>query len=75
MIFNLGATGLRKEWPKFTRAIAQGDWAKAADDCTRPEIQLQRNNYVKGLLRQAADAQKAAAAAAGAPGAPNANRP
>lgn len=74
MIFNLGATGLSKKWPKFNRAIAKGDWAKAADDCNRPEVQLRRNNYVKGLLRQAADAQKAAAAAA-APGAPNASRP
>jgi hypothetical protein len=30
--FNLGATGLSKEWPKFNRAIAQGDWAKGQSD-------------------------------------------
>jgi GH24 family phage-related lysozyme (muramidase) len=72
MIFNLGATGLSKKWPKFNEAIAKGDWAKAADNCNRPDVQVQRNNYVKGLLQQAADAQKAAAAAV--PGAPSANR-
>jgi GH24 family phage-related lysozyme (muramidase) len=77
MIFNLGATKLKKSYLSFNLAIAKADWEKAAKECFRNGIQLTRNNYVKDLFQKAADAKKAAAAAAppaaaATPGATNA---
>jgi len=71
MIFNLGATRLKREFPKLNRAIANGDWNAAASECNRPQVQVARNNYVKGLFQAAADAQKASAPAAPSKGTTN----
>lgn len=72
MIFNLGATKLESSYLAFNRAIAKGDWEKAASECFRKGIQLSRNNYVKDLFTKAAEAKKAAANAPAATGAGNA---
>lgn len=49
MIFNLGVTGLTK-FAQFNKSIKDGDWKKAATQCTRLGVNGDRNEYVKKLL-------------------------
>jgi len=59
LIFNLGMTNLRNNWPTFNAAINAKDWQKAADNSSRkPPISAERNKYVKDLLEKAAQALK-----------------
>ena len=60
MIFNLGATKMRKMYLSFNQAILKADWEKAGAQSARQGIQLARNEYVKALFKRAADAKKAA---------------
>lgn len=53
MIFNLGMTKLKNNWPTFNSAIKSKDWKKAADNSNRVGIQATRNKYVKDLLLKA----------------------
>jgi GH24 family phage-related lysozyme (muramidase) len=63
LIFNVGMTRLKNNWPTFNAAIKANDWQKAADNSNRtPPISAERNNYVKDLLEKAAKAAKAAQA-------------
>lgn len=57
MIFNLGATGLRSEWPRMNKAIGTGDWRTAARESFRPDVQETRNAYVRKLFESAALAE------------------
>lgn len=57
MIFNLGATGLRSEWPRLNKAIGIGDWRTAARESFRPDVQDERNTYVRKLFESAALAE------------------
>jgi GH24 family phage-related lysozyme (muramidase) len=50
MIFNLGAKAIVKKFPNFDNAIKAGDWSKAAGESNRPEVNMDRNDYVKQLL-------------------------
>ncbi len=51
MIFNLGATNLRKGWPSFNKALANQDWAEAAKQShRRAPVSEARNDYVSNLL-------------------------
>ena len=50
MIFNLGATKLRKGFPKFCMYIREGNFEMAAKECNRIGISKERNDYVRGLL-------------------------
>ncbi len=55
LIFNLGMTKLKDQWPLFNTAINVKDWQKAADNSNRTTpISAERNNYVKNLLEKAA---------------------
>lgn len=62
MAFNLGASGLKKDWPKLNKNIDDLDWAAAAGNCNRPDVQVTRNSAVKELFVKAG---KDAATAAG----------
>lgn len=56
MIYNLGLTRLKREFPKFNSAIKQKDWLTAAKESHRkPPVKSQRNNYVKRLFLRAAN--------------------
>jgi GH24 family phage-related lysozyme (muramidase) len=60
LIFNVGMTRLKNNWPTFNAAINAKDWQKAADNSSRtPPISAERNNYVKDLLEKAAKATQA----------------
>ena len=50
MIFNLGAKKIVIKFPEFDKAIKSGDWKKAARECNRPQLNPERNNYVKAKL-------------------------
>jgi GH24 family phage-related lysozyme (muramidase) len=50
MIFNLGQTRLRNIFRKFTLAIYNENWSDAATESYRPQVNRQRNDYVKELL-------------------------
>jgi len=50
MIFNLGMTTLKNEFPNFNKQIKAGDFKKAALECSRKDISDARNLYVKNLL-------------------------
>jgi GH24 family phage-related lysozyme (muramidase) len=55
LIFNLGMTNLKGQWPMFNTAIKVKDWQKAADNSNRTTpISAERNKYVKDLLEKAA---------------------
>lgn len=59
LIFNVGMTKLKNNWPTFNAAIKAKDWQKAADNSSRTSpISAERNNYVKDLLEKAARAAK-----------------
>jgi GH24 family phage-related lysozyme (muramidase) len=49
MIFNLGVTGLTR-FAQFNKSIKDGDWKKAATQCKRLGVNVDRNEYVKKLL-------------------------
>ena len=55
LIFNLGMTKLKNNWPNFNKHIKAKDWQKAADNSSRKApVSPARNRYVKGLLEKAA---------------------
>jgi len=61
MIFNLGASRLRAQYPAMNRAIADLDWEKAAAESNRkPPISPIRNAYVRQLFQQAASSTEPA---------------
>ena len=61
LIFNVGATDLRKKWPNLNAAIKARDWQKAADNSNRkPPVSATRNNFVKRLFEKAANTAKKA---------------
>lgn len=49
MCWNLGAGGLEK-YVQFKAAVLRGDWAKAAQQCNRRGISLERNNWARTTL-------------------------
>lgn len=59
MAFNLGATGLITGFPNFIAAVQKQDWATAADECNRPQLNANRNTEVKQLFLEAAKVAKA----------------
>ena len=58
MIFNLGMTKLKNNWPTFNSTIKAKDWKKSADNSNRIGIQATRNKYVKDLFLKASKAAK-----------------
>ena len=54
MAFNLGASAVKKRWPKLNQAIDRGDWAAAAVECVRPGANPARNEGTIDLFRKAA---------------------
>jgi len=50
MIFNLGATKLRKSFPKFNAALKSEDFETAAKESHRLDIDHTRNEYVNDLI-------------------------
>lgn len=58
MIFNLGMTNLRSAWPKFNGAIKIEDWKTAAEESSRRQVSLARNDYVRDLLLTAYQEQQ-----------------
>ncbi len=56
MIFNLGMTNLKTQWPTMNAAVKSKDWKKAAANSNRkPPISMARNKYVKELFEKAAN--------------------
>jgi GH24 family phage-related lysozyme (muramidase) len=53
MIFNLGASKIVNVFQGFDTAVKAGDWAKAAQECNRPQLSSARNTYVKNLFLSA----------------------
>ena len=58
MILNLGASRLVNIFPKFNAALKAGDWKTAATESNRPDVSLNRNQYVKHLLLSISTKQK-----------------
>lgn len=55
LIFNLGMTKLKNNWPNFNNHIKAKNWQKAADNSSRKTpVSPTRNRYVKDLLEKAA---------------------
>jgi GH24 family phage-related lysozyme (muramidase) len=50
MAFNLGTNGVVIKFPTFTKAIKDKDWAKAAAESNRPQVNSHRNKTVKDWL-------------------------
>jgi GH24 family phage-related lysozyme (muramidase) len=50
MIFNLGMTKLKNNFPNFNKHIKAADFKKAALECSRTKIADERNAYVRNLL-------------------------
>lgn len=50
MIFNLGQTKLRKDFPSFNYAVQTQNWSKAAEECRRKGIQSNRNRVIRSLF-------------------------
>lgn len=50
MIFNLGATRIVNRFPNFASALKARDWWKAAAESNRPDVNANRNDYVRNLL-------------------------
>lgn len=50
MIFNLGVVQITNKFKKFDAALKAGDWKKAAAESNRPQLNPQRNAYVKNKL-------------------------
>ncbi|SHO55426.1 glycoside hydrolase family protein [Vibrio quintilis] len=59
MIFNLGMTTLKKDFPNFNKAIKANNWAQAAKESHRKTVNDSRNKYVKDKLNKAAQSKKA----------------
>lgn len=55
MIFNLGLAKLTKQFAKFDGAVKIGDWKKAAAESNRPQLNAQRNAYVKNKFLASAN--------------------
>jgi GH24 family phage-related lysozyme (muramidase) len=53
MMFNMGPTRFPRPWHNLVEAIKKTDWKKAADSSNRPQVNLERNAYVKSLLLSA----------------------
>lgn len=54
IIFNVGMTDLKNNWPNMNAAIKAKDWAKAAANSNRkPPVSAARNTYVKDLFIKA----------------------
>ncbi len=54
MIFNLGMTALKRDWPKLNKAVKSKNWTEAAAQSNRPQVGDPRNSYVRGLFEAAA---------------------
>lgn len=54
MVYNLGAGGLRNNWPNLNRSIRAQDWAAAAGHSNRPQLSAERNAHTRGLFESAA---------------------
>lgn len=50
MIFNLGATKLKNIFSSFNNGIKTSDWAKAALESNRPDVNTARNAHVRDLF-------------------------
>jgi len=67
MIYNLGPGGLVNGYPRMLAAIAGGDWAEAAKECTREGIGAARNAWARqNLLTGIVDSIRAEIGAGGA---------
>ncbi|WP_043315919.1 hypothetical protein [Microbulbifer sp. HZ11] len=53
MIFNIGATKLKKQFIKFNKAIQNENWLAASTESHRPQVSPSRNAYVQNLLKSA----------------------
>jgi GH24 family phage-related lysozyme (muramidase) len=53
MAFNLGTNGVVTKFPTFTKAIKARDWAEAAKQSHRPQVNSHRNKTVKDWLEAA----------------------
>ena len=53
MIYNLGRTKMVSEYLKFSVAVMQRDWAKAALQCYRNGINQERNDWTKAQFYEA----------------------
>lgn len=56
LIFNLGPTRLVNVFVRLDAAIRAEDWAQAAAESNRPQVQSARNHYVRQLFMTAAGA-------------------
>ncbi len=54
MIFNLGMEKLKNLFPKLNKAVKVKDWAEAAAQSNRPQLEDLRNRYVRELFEAAA---------------------
>ena len=54
MIYNLGPSGLRREYPLMRQAIENEDWEEASRQSHRQDIGDERNNFVFNQFMQAA---------------------
>lgn len=54
MIFNLGMTNLKREFPSFNKHIKARNWKMAAEESRRRDVGATRNKYVRELLEKAA---------------------
>ena len=53
MAFNLGVSGLEREFPHMMAAVLQRDWLRCAENCHRAGI-AERNDATAALFRSAA---------------------
>jgi hypothetical protein len=61
MIYNLGPAGLLKGFPRLVAAVQSGNWAQAAEHCTRRGPAPARNNWTKQQFLSVVGAIKAEA--------------
>lgn len=54
MIFNLGAYRIVHVFRRFDAAIRAGDWVTAAAESNRPQVNAERNRFVRALFLSAA---------------------
>lgn len=60
MIFNLGPRRLINGFPAMNGYIKAGNWSGAAQECNRPQVSLERNQYVRQLFLAAAAVEQTA---------------
>ncbi len=53
LIFNLGMTALKRDWPRLNKVVKAKNWGKAATESNRPELGDLRNSYVRELFEAA----------------------